>query len=217
MLLFFRIAVSNSFSIIKFYNVQFFPAIIKDDFSNADEVELAQLKEKDLDFKSKTYDNYHIANIVGIIDCIDHETSELEYFVPRQEIPDDIPEEMKKVLKEKQEDKDIDFIRKLVLDESMIPDDIKIFRLKDCPRILVFKEEIVKAIRVEGLTGFVFIPLEKYTDEIPDDDDEEEEGGKGELEEKRKEGEKEEAQKEEREDTSKPKGKIVIKNIRKND
>jgi len=159
----------------KIDNLQFFPAIIKDEFSNADEVDLARLKKQELDFKSITYENYHIANVVGLLDCVDHQASNLEYYIPRKDIPEDMPVEMKKLLLEEQEDNDIDFIRKLVLVDTKIPEDIKIFRLKDCPRILVFKEEIVKAIREAKLTGFVFVPLGKYTDEIPDDDDDDDE------------------------------------------
>lgn len=156
-------------------NIQLLPIKLIDPYSNAEEVEEAKLKDKKLDYKKKIYDNYSIFNITGLVDCINHEDSNLEYYEPRTEIAEDLPENMKLVLEEQQTDNEIDFIRKLVLDEDKIPEDLKIFRLKDCPRILVFKEEIVKAIRKEKLTGFVFVPLEKYTDEIPDDDDDDQE------------------------------------------
>ena len=65
---------------------------------------------------------------------------------------------------------DIDFITKLVLDESKIDPALKVFRLKDQPNLLVFHEDIVKAIRKEKLSGFVFVPVSEYTDAIPDDD-----------------------------------------------
>jgi len=155
-------------------NIEYFPLKIIDEFSNIDKVELAKLKDQEIKYEHVKYENYYIANVTGLIDCINHKASNVEYYVDPPVITDDMPEEMKEALQQ-EEDKDIDFIRKLVLDESKIPEDIKIFRLKDCPRILVFKEEVVKAIREEGLTGFVFIPLEEYTDEIPDDDEEENE------------------------------------------
>ena len=192
----------------KLRNLQFLPMIITDNYSNNEAVMMAKMQSSELDHKSITYDNYHIANVVGLIDCIDHKTSSLEYFSPRQETPEDLPENMKQALQQ-EEDNDIDFIRKLVLDETKIPEDIKIFRLKDCPRILVFKEEIVKAIREAKLTGFVFIPINKYTDQIPDDDDNEQE------EETTAAKQPEKAPKAKDKGTSKPRRKIVFKNTKK--
>ncbi len=158
-------------------NIQTLPLVLVDEYSNAEAVEEAKMRDEKLDYKKVVYENYEILNITGLVDCVGHDASNLEYFSPREEMPDDLPEDMKAAMQQ-EEDNDIDFIRKLVLDENKIPEDIKIFRLKDCPRILVFKEEIVKAIREAELTGFVFIPLSEYTDEIPDDDDEEDEAEK---------------------------------------
>lgn len=154
-------------------NIQYIPVLIIDKFTNADDVSLANIKGDKLDYNTVNYDGFSIANVLGLVDCVDHEASDLEYYMPKQDVPDDMPENMKAALQQ-EVDNDIDFIRKLVLDDDKIPQDIKIFRLKDCPRILVFKEEIVNAIKEAKLTGFVFVPLEKYTDEIPDDDTEEE-------------------------------------------
>jgi hypothetical protein len=154
-------------------NFQTLPIVIIDPYSNADAVEEAEMKDKKLDYVEKKYENYAIFNVVNLIDCINHEASQLEYFATPPDIPEDMPDDMKAALQQ-EEDNDIDFIRKLVLDDDKIPQDIKIFRLKDCPRILVFKEEIVNAIKEAKLTGFVFVPLDKYTDEIPDNDREEE-------------------------------------------
>ncbi len=156
-------------------NIQCLPFVVTDDYHNNEEVMMAELKGKDIKYEKKVYQDYYLINIFGLIDCVDHSASKLEYFMPKKEIPDDMPEEMKKALQEKDVDNDIDFIRKLVFDETKIPEDIHIFRLKDCPRILVFKESIVQAIREAKLTGFVFVPLSEYTDEIPDDDDDEKE------------------------------------------
>lgn len=155
------------------HNIQYFPMLLTDNFVNNNEVELAKMKGKELKYESKIYENYQVANILGLVDCVDHENSDLDYYTLRTQIPEDLPENMKASLLEQEIDNDIDFIRHLVLDESKIPEDIHIFRLKDCPRILVFKESIVKAIREAELTGFVFIPLEEYTDEIPDEEEDE--------------------------------------------
>ena len=196
-------------------NIQFFPLTIYDAFTNAVEVSLARLKNEKCEFKTITYKNYHIANVVGLIDCVNHQTSDLDYYTPRPNIPDDMPDDMKAALQQ-EPDNDIDFIRKIVLDETKIPEDIKIFRLKDCPRILVFKEEIVNAIREAKLTGFVFVPLEKYTDEIPDDDDEQEEETKNTVKntpENKTTNTPQEAQPE----APRTGGGIVIKRIRRND
>ena len=151
-------------------NIQYLPIILNDPYSNAEAVLEAELKDEKLEFKEKIYEQYSLFNVVGLADCIDHNKSDLDYYSTPIEIPDDLPEEMKEAFQQ-EEDLDVDFIRKLVLDEEKIPDDISVFRLKDCPRILVFKEDVVKAIREAGLSGFVFVPLEEYTDEIPDDDD----------------------------------------------
>lgn len=156
-------------------NLELFSLLIKDEFSNFEEVELANVKGEESEYKTSMYDEYVIVNIMDHVDCVNHNESELEYYKPRITIPKDMPDNMKLVLREQETDNDIDFIRHLVLDESKIPEDIKIFRLKDCPRILVFKEEVVEAIKKAGLTGFVFKPLEEYTDEIPDDDDDDDE------------------------------------------
>ena len=192
-------------------NFQTLPIKLIDSYANADEVEEAKLKDEHLEYKEVIYEDYEIFNATSLLDCINHEASNLEYYVTPVEIPDDLPENMREAMQQ-EEDNDIDFIRKLILDESKIPDDIKIFRLKDCPRILVFKEEIVKAIREAKLTGFVFVPLSEYTDEIPDDDEEEEEKIT-------KETQKAEQQRKEPlpEEKPKPTSGIIIKGIRRND
>ena len=156
----------------KIDNLQTFPLVLIDEFSNVNEVHIAKFQGEELDYKIKIYKDYFIINIIGLLDCVNHEASDLEYFTPRQDIPEDMPEDMKAILEEEEVDNDIDFIRKLVLEETEIPEDIQIFRLKDCPRILVFKEEMVQAIRAAQLTGFVFIPLSTYSDEIPEEPEE---------------------------------------------
>jgi hypothetical protein len=66
---------------------------------------------------------------------------------------------------------DIDFVTKLVFDETKIDPALKVFRLFDKPDLLIFHESVVKAIRKQKLSGFVFVPVSEYTDVIPGDDD----------------------------------------------
>ncbi len=195
-------------------NIEFYPMQITDKFSNLEEVQKAEFQDKKINYQSKIYDNYYIANIVGLVDCVDHAASELEYFSPRLTIPEDMPDNMKATLTQ-EEDNDIDFIYKLVLDESKISTDLQIFRLKDCPRIIVFKEEIVNAIREAQLTGFVFIPLTEYTDEIPDEEEDETVGSS----EDKATPAPVQPDKKQSEEVPLPKigGGIVIKSIRRND
>ena len=195
-------------------NIQFFPMVIIDEFSNQEEVLMAEYKDKKVDYQTTTYDKFHVANIVGLIDCVNHDSSNLEYFEPRPVITEDMSDEMKEALSEDVSN-DIDFIHSLTLDESKIPEDLQIFRLKDCPRIIVFKENIVNAIREAKLTGFVFIPLEEYTDEIPDDDDDDD--AENEAAPKEQQLEKTpEPPKEEPAATPAPKKTIIIKSIKRN-
>lgn len=154
---------------IQMENIEYFSLSIVDNFSNADSVALAKLRGSSIDYKIKKYENYLIANIANKVDCVNHQKSKLEYFYP---------DEIKEQAKEFNTDKtinfnDIDLITSLVLDETKIPTDMKIFRLYDQPNILVFHEDIVKAIKKEGLSGFVFVPLEKYTEVLSDEEEEE--------------------------------------------
>lgn len=118
------------------------------------------------------YTDYFIANVVGLVDCVNHEKSVLEYFYPPElrNQPEESEEEKKNNPFADENPNDIDFITKLVLDESKIDPALKVFRLKDQPNLLVFHEDIVKAIRKERLSGFVFVPVSEYTNAIPDDE-----------------------------------------------
>lgn len=154
-------------------NLQYLTLNIIDPFSNNDEVILAKLQGEEIDHKQKNYENYFIVNVVGLVDGVDHAKSELEYFNPDMEIPEDMPERMKKAILEDQEgDLEIDFVNSLKLDECKVPDDLLIFRLKDCPRLIIVKEELVRSIKEAELSGFVFIPIEEYTEELLDEEEE---------------------------------------------
>lgn len=151
-------------------NIEYYQLTLLDEFPLS-----KQTDKNDIDNPEPIeYTNYFIANVVGLIDCVDHEESILEYFYPP---------EIRKIQIETQDSNDdinnpfagenpneIDFITRLVLDESKIDPELKIFRLKDQPHLLIFHESLVHLIRNKGLTGFVFVPVSEYTDGIPDDD-----------------------------------------------
>ena len=151
-------------------NIEYYQLTLIDEFSETEQ----ELKKKGPDAERKVieYKNYSIANVVGLVDCVDHEKSILEYFYPPElrNPPEDMPpganDENNPFAGENPND--IDFITRLVLDEFKIDPSMKIFRLYDKPGLLVFHESIVKRLREEGATGFVFVPVEEYTDVIPD-------------------------------------------------
>lgn len=86
------------------------------------------------------YTDYKIANIVGHVDCVDKENSDLKLW----------------------DDGDIKRIRKLVLDESRIPPELKIFRLSNRRILTVVHESVRNAILSAGITGCVFYKPEDY-------------------------------------------------------
>ena len=151
---------------IKVKNIEFLQLKLIDQFLEG--------KKKEDKTKPIEYNNFFIANVVGLIDCVDHEKSVLEYFYP-PELRN--PEE--NMIGDNDENNpfagenpnEIDFITKLVLDETKIDPALKIFRLKDQPNLLVFHKSIVELIRKENLRGFVFVPVEEYTDVIQDEDE----------------------------------------------
>jgi hypothetical protein len=152
-------------------NFEYYQVTLRDEFPPNNTTDKDDKKKP----KPIEYTNYFIANVVGLVDCVDHEKSVLEYFYP-PELRD-----QKKEDPNKEDDindpfagenpNDIDFITKLVLDESKVDSQLKVFRLKDQPNLLVFHESIVDLIRKEKLSGFVFVPVSKYTDLIEDDDE----------------------------------------------
>jgi hypothetical protein len=156
------------FERLEITNIEYYQLKLIDEFPNGD-------KEYIIKPKPVEYNNYFIANVVGLVDCIDHEQSILEYFYP----PELKNQNEETSLNSRDENNpfagenpnDIDFITKLVLDETKIDPALKIFRLFDKPDLLVFHESVVKAIRKEKLSGFVFVSVSEYTDVIPDDDE----------------------------------------------
>src|SRR5690554_3078445 len=94
-----------------------------------------------IDPKSKEkYKDYKIANVVGLVSCIDENKSDLDYF----------------------DDGDIEFINKLVLKESKVPSDLDIFRLRERPTLVIVSDVLKTAIEGSGMTGCVFAKPEDY-------------------------------------------------------
>ncbi|HKR05902.1 MAG TPA: DUF1629 domain-containing protein [Bacteroidia bacterium] len=164
----FSLKVKNLFEKIGLKNIQYFLLTLRDEFPEG------MKEDNKIDEKKQIieYKNFFIANVVGLVDCVDHEKSALDYFFPpelrnkEKEIGDEINNPFAG-----ENPNDIDLITKLVLDESKIDPALKMFRLKDKPQILVFHESVVEQIRKEKLSGFVFVPVEKYTELITDDDE----------------------------------------------
>ncbi|MCW8932056.1 MAG: hypothetical protein OQL19_17710 [Gammaproteobacteria bacterium] len=87
-----------------------------------------------------TYDNYKIANVIGLEDCVDEDSSDLTFF----------------------DDGEIKFIKKLVLNEEKISPESKIFRLLRDKSLPLVHHEIKEAIENSGITGCVFYKPEDY-------------------------------------------------------
>ena len=162
----FSLAAKTLFEKQSIKNIEYFQLILIDEFPNG--------KKKMEEKKAIKYKDYFIANVVGLVDCIDHEKSVLEYFYPPE-----LRNSEENMIGDNDENNpfagenpnDIDFITKLVLDETKIDPSLKVFRLKDQTNLLVFHESIVEQIKKEKLSGFVFVPVDKYTDAIQDEDE----------------------------------------------
>ncbi len=88
----------------------------------------------------KHYTDYKIANVVGLVDCVDIDKSDLTYF----------------------DDGDIEFIDKLVLNETKIPSNIKVFCLLNDASLPLVHQSIKNAIDGSDITGCVFYKPEDY-------------------------------------------------------
>jgi len=148
-------------------NIEYYQLKLRDEFPNGD-------KEYLIKPKPQIYNNYFIANVAGLVDCVYHERSVLEYFYP-PELRNPDEEALTNFSNENnpfanENPNDIDLVTKLVLDETKIDPSLKVFRLFDKPDLLIFHESIVNAIRKDKLSGFVFVPVEEYTDVIKDEE-----------------------------------------------
>jgi len=87
-------------------------------------------------------DGYSIANVLGLIDCLDRANSRYreDPIVPGK----------------------INRFDRLSLISSRIPPGLHIFRLKDRPQTHFVSEELRQAIEARRLRGMVFIPIDRY-------------------------------------------------------
>ncbi len=104
-------------------NIDYYPAKITDKVSK------------------KVYEDYFVANVIGVIACLDWDSSE---YTTRIGMPD--------VLRS---------IEDMQLDYSKIHDQ-KIFRLKEWLGIVVVDESVKKTVEAAKITGVDFLPVEGY-------------------------------------------------------
>jgi hypothetical protein len=90
--------------------------------------------------KDEVCEGYNIVNILGVVDCVDRVASDLEYF----------------------DSGDIEFVNKLVLDETKIPSELDIFRLAGRTTMVIVSQVVKDAIIGAGMTGCVFYKPEDY-------------------------------------------------------
>lgn len=90
---------------------------------------------------NKIYTDYKVANVVGVVDCINKSKSDITCYA----------------------DGDIKYVDSLILDESKIPKELKIFRLSEYRIALVIHQSIKDAIVASGITGCVFYKPEEYS------------------------------------------------------
>lgn len=91
-------------------------------------------------YSDRQLNGYKIANIIGTVDCINREESDLEYF----------------------DDGDVEFINKLVLDEDKVPSELDIFRLSGRTTMVLVSQVVKDAIAGAKMTGCVFYKPEDY-------------------------------------------------------
>jgi len=78
--------------------------------------------------------DYFILNVLGTVDCLDHEKSQYK----RSRIS---PERIR-------------HFDKVVLHEDKVPGDVRIFRLKDRPAMIFIRVDLLDAFKKNKLTGF---------------------------------------------------------------
>ncbi len=86
------------------------------------------------------YSDYKIANVIGRVDCVDKEKSDLEYY----------------------DSGNIKYINKMIIDESKIPSELRIFRLAGMAVLPLVHQSVKDAITEAGITGCVFYKPEEY-------------------------------------------------------
>ena len=89
---------------------------------------------------NNVYTDYKIANVVGLVDCVDKDKSDLTFY----------------------DSGTIEFIDKLVLDESKIPPELNVFRLSNRSTLTIVHQSVKDAVVNAGITGCVFYKVEEY-------------------------------------------------------
>jgi len=78
--------------------------------------------------------DYYIVNVLGTVDCLDHENSEYDRSLINQA--------------------KIQHFDKVVLHENQVPVDVKIFRLKGRSEMIFIRSDLLEALKKNKLTGF---------------------------------------------------------------
>lgn len=102
-------------------------------------VRIRNQKERMLD------EPYYVMNPLGSIPCMDRERSEFKDSALN-------PDQVRKFLK-------------LVLDESKIPSEAKLFRLAEKKNLVLTREDLAKDILRAGCDGMIFVDLEDFGSE----------------------------------------------------
>ncbi|HEX5751900.1 MAG TPA: DUF1629 domain-containing protein [Archangium sp.] len=80
-----------------------------------------------------TKSRYYLANVLRKVACMDREKSE---FVPGS-------------------DEEILVVERLKLQEELIPPETRLFRLGECPEVIIIRSDLLQHIQAENLTGLV--------------------------------------------------------------
>lgn len=87
-------------------------------------------------------EDYFIANLLDSVECVDKGKSDFR---------------MDSIIKSQ-----VDIFKLLVLDESKLEKNIKIFRLKEKMNLIIIREDLAQKIKDEGCTGVAFSNLDEY-------------------------------------------------------
>lgn len=117
----------------------------------------AQVKPEDVEFfpikirnqKKRLVDKpYYLMNVLRIISCVDRNKSDFD---------------MDDIIKDQ-----VDYFRRLALDESKIPADAKLFRLAEKLNLIVVREDFGEAVLDGECTGIIFQALDDFGKEFRD-------------------------------------------------
>jgi hypothetical protein len=86
--------------------------------------------------------DYFILNPLSVVDCIDVDASEVEWSVVRTDF--------------------IEACERLEIEDSLVPDDVHVFRPKHLEAYVFARAELVEAFKAAGFEGLVFTPAEAF-------------------------------------------------------